>query len=329
MRSAEQLILLVGGNPLPNYLVARLLEPRVVFLVHSGETLEPARRLREVLNQRIPGAVVTLHGLADAAEAGEVHRIVRQLPASAHLDYTGGTKVMAAHGRLAFASRGGEPARASYLFEAPGDRACLRFDDGRSEALLRRELGLDLGVLMGLHGLRRQPGRQTAVSADEARAEAERFLAEPEAEAGQAGPGHWLEVWLADLLRQHLPDAEVSQGVHLERTGRNLELDVLVVRGHRLHLISCTTAKDLTKAKLKLFEASHRARQLGGDLSRAALACRVDGSDRQGRRIDQLRADVQDVWGGPREIEVFGLDDLREWHQTGTPSTSLLRWLDH
>ena len=51
----EILVLLVGANPLPNYLAAAVLRPRRVVLVFSGETTGPRDRLAAELAGRLGG----------------------------------------------------------------------------------------------------------------------------------------------------------------------------------------------------------------------------------------------------------------------------------
>src|SRR5690606_19567085 len=81
-----------------------------------------------------------------------------------HLHYTGGTKPMAAHARMAWGDA--SDARASYLDER---QALLRFDDGCVEEVGKHELGLTLDRLLALHGARRapKPGDNGGASAEE------------------------------------------------------------------------------------------------------------------------------------------------------------------
>lgn len=45
-RCVKTLALLVGSNPLPNYLAAMILKPREVVLIYSPETKDPRDHLR-------------------------------------------------------------------------------------------------------------------------------------------------------------------------------------------------------------------------------------------------------------------------------------------
>ena len=61
----ESLILLVGSNPLPNYLAAMALKRSVIHLVHSEETKGPKDRLHTALHEALNaelGLNVTIDG---------------------------------------------------------------------------------------------------------------------------------------------------------------------------------------------------------------------------------------------------------------------------
>lgn len=100
---SDHLFLLVGGNPLPNYVAARLLrkEKGYVSLVYTeGEkgTEKYARSLSKLL--KIPWGCCV--GIIDESDAFQVHKRIKPIvpldrTISVGLHYTGGTKVMAIH----------------------------------------------------------------------------------------------------------------------------------------------------------------------------------------------------------------------------------------
>lgn len=165
--STETLVLLVGSNPLPNHLVACALRPKRIGLVYTRETEVAKDRLKSQLRQALKSVsfVEPDPFVEDATCATTVRRTIDLLLGqddqndSVCLNYTGGTKVMAAHARMAFAEGGGNPARATYLDEGGRDVAPrLRHDDGRSRSLA--ELGgpaLDLQTVLALHGIQHKP----------------------------------------------------------------------------------------------------------------------------------------------------------------------------
>jgi hypothetical protein len=325
-----------------------------------------------------------MRGLARASDAREIAETIRSItsngnPQQVHLNYTGGTKIMAAHARMAFRESGGQDQNASYLND--GAR-CLFFDDGRSRSLDDQDLSVTLDLIGQLHGCNvlARPGSSPGDPTEEdactiaarvaERAElakslcdtAQRFKEQGRLQKALEQPwrpqdvdltlsapqvpekqwdenrfkawwrflgGGWLELAVAAWTRR-ATGLTPSQGIYWQLGGRAFEIDVALVHGHRLYVISCTTDNKLGLCKSKLFEVAMRSRQLGGDLARSALVCLIDGQDNQGKYIDQLRGDVASVWEAPNRPEVFGLADLREWTGTaGSPNLDALkRWLD-
>lgn len=378
-RRAEKLVLLVGSNPLPNYIAAVILKPSEVVLIYSPETTDPRDHLRAALEQR--NINVNEACIDDATDARKIRDKCGGLEVD-HLHYSGGTKPMAAHARQA--CKLGD-SQASYLDERKG---LLRFDDHFDIPLDQRELGLTLDLLLKLHGIERvvltESDADGAPTDDDVSSAALSILRNPELaelvrqrlrpedkarsitkakgapwkpqEDGfslsvSVIPGEdwtnarykswdelltagWLEAWTARLIRACLDgSATVDVNVHCKRarpSPTEFEIDVALIRGHRLHVVSCTTHRKKALCKSKLFEVAMRARQMGGDLARSALVSLLDGSDAKGTYVDQLRADIASVWDAPNVPRVFGLADLREWAgTTGAPNLSSLRkWLD-
>lgn len=112
----DHLFLLIGSNPLPNYVSAHLLiKPQgTIYLVHSssgssatGGTYRIAERLRGVLEEKknrneIDFRMVQLVGVSESDSSNiktEIGRCINQIPKnkSIGLNYTGGTKAMAVH----------------------------------------------------------------------------------------------------------------------------------------------------------------------------------------------------------------------------------------
>jgi hypothetical protein len=108
--------------------------------------------------------------VGDATSATVVRRVLAPLvehsstngtASDVLLNYTGGTKVMAAHARMAYSDDGGQTPHASYLDEgsvrAPPR---LRFDDGSSKALSEYDqIPFDLKTIFSLHGITYTPRR--------------------------------------------------------------------------------------------------------------------------------------------------------------------------
>lgn len=378
-RRCAKLALLVGSNPLPNYLAAAVLQPDKVVLLYSPETREPRDRLEAAFEGK--DIAVSSACIDDATDVRKIRDACRSLQVD-HLHYSGGTKPMAACVR---ATVGLRDEQASYLDERKG---LLRFDDGYDVALANRDLGLTLDLVLALHGAERI-GKPTSVSGGPEQSDVAALCAGvlekpalsrtlfdhfrpgsrkrnltqakgapwkpadhgltltamtiPDSDWTKARyeawddflTGGWLERWTASVVRSCLgPSAAVEVGIHCKRSkpvATEFEIDVALIRGHRLYVISCTTEYEKKAlCKSKLFEVAMRARQMGGDLARSALVCLLDGSDDKGSYVDQLRADIAGVWDAPNVPRVFGLADLREWAGTsGAANTaSLKEWLD-
>jgi hypothetical protein len=188
MSDGPPLILLVGSNPLPNYLAACALRPSRIVLVYTTETKDAKDRLRRELARTLGDDVVLEEASVDDATcATTVGRVFNSLMPSGGgrdvlLNYTGGTKVMAAHARLAFSRRGGQPEDASYLDEGDIHRqARLRFDDGNSQPLSSDpEIPLTLATVLALHGITHKPreAKIPAPTIDDAREILHKILAD-------------------------------------------------------------------------------------------------------------------------------------------------------
>jgi hypothetical protein len=361
--AVQTLALLVGSNPLPNYLAAATLRSPSIFLLHSPDTERIAQRLAQTIRESF-GSNVSLRCIQNPTDARQVQQAWGGLPPNTHLNYTGGTKIMSAHALASFLRSGGVASNASYV-----DDGVLLFDDGHQAPLETDKLNVP--TVLELHDVEQAPSTPCADEPSDADA---RYVAQMTFEQPkiaitlyerfqlgstmvqfddllprfritsypQAGwnkrtaekwrrflKGTWLDVWVADQVRG-LTASKVECGLNLSRYGRPLEIDALTTIGHRLYAVSCTTDSTLGTCKLKLFEIALRSRQIGGDLARSALVCFLDGSDSNGVRVGQVQSDLASIWDAPNVPRVFGLAHLREWMGTGgmTPHlASLNEWL--
>jgi len=164
VRHVDHLLLLVGSNPLPNYLSTLVLKPSCsVTLLYTGETEEVMQRLKTAINSK--GLDVQPQLIGNASDMGEIRRVLndllqrlRERKGVVHLNYTGGTKVMAAHARMTFKEyfkeyenkNENEDGRASYLYERKG---LLIFDDGYTLEVKGTRLTPD--EILTLHGVQK------------------------------------------------------------------------------------------------------------------------------------------------------------------------------
>src|SRR5689334_9775184 len=97
------LILLVGGNPLPNYVAAQLLaQPTArLILVYSRGTGDQCGNLKKALEKK--GYTIKDDDLVEVEESNpaniysKVEKEVKKCTDSIGLNYTGGTKAMSVH----------------------------------------------------------------------------------------------------------------------------------------------------------------------------------------------------------------------------------------
>lgn len=150
MGQVKDLILLVGHNPMPNFIVARMLQPRRIFWLYSRNgTSEEQQRLVQVLRQYIAGCEHVPCEVADASDPQAIRAAMVGIQPGAWLNYTGGTKAMAVQAYAYWKERlGGEPGKASYL---DGRSGYLRRDDGRADRI--PELSVHIDDVLTLHGL--------------------------------------------------------------------------------------------------------------------------------------------------------------------------------
>ncbi len=106
----DYLFLLVGTNPLPNYVAARLLvrdpQQSCIFFVYSNQTSEPRRSLENLLKQHSYTQFVDVK-VEEANPTNIRNRVTARakgLSGKVGLNYTGGTKAMSVYTYLALES---------------------------------------------------------------------------------------------------------------------------------------------------------------------------------------------------------------------------------
>jgi hypothetical protein len=123
--------------------------------------------------------------------------------------------------------------------------------------------------------------------------------------------GGWLERSAASLFKDIDQTGQAvltDLGINYTATKPNFEFDVAATRGYRLFALSCTTSSDAGLCKSKLFEAFHRARQMGGDEARVALLCGLDCIQAK-ELIDKFRREFYAAEGA---VHVFAIAELEE-----------------
>jgi hypothetical protein len=156
----NHLILLIGTNPLPNYVVAKYFLGRdkklkTLSAIYTKETFAIAQHLQKILLKEYPTLRFNYWGLTDPGNAAAIRKeIAKNLKAAArdklHLNYTGGTKNMAVQAyRTIFVET--EPGSASFSYLDAHDFK-LKADDGHAlSGDLRSEIVLRFEDLLALH----------------------------------------------------------------------------------------------------------------------------------------------------------------------------------
>ena len=157
----NEVILLVGGNPLPNYVAAHALrcthEIERVHLLYTKEVEDVKDNLLRCLT---PPFSCRESYISNAGVAPAIRADCSDICGDSHLHYTGGTNTMAVHVHAEWTAGGGKPDQASYLF-ATDDQ--LIFDDGTKKSI-PSSIQLDLPTLAGLHGLTDAAPRSSGAS---------------------------------------------------------------------------------------------------------------------------------------------------------------------
>ena len=207
----DPLFLLIGTNPLPNYVAACLLAPEngTIYLLHSEDTFEVADRLARRLSRVRPSATLIPRQI-DESDGDKIIAKIEEMTAKLGrgmrigLNYSGGTKAMAVH--------------AYYALRKAFPDGCFSYLDPRKLAMVidpgdkpvqtlpvSREVEVKLADLLQMHGYKFAEFRRQPRWPDLCAAIAEVFTA-PESRAQWLG---WLRTWRAQPPAPTLPDLAV------------------------------------------------------------------------------------------------------------------------
>lgn len=169
----DHLFLLIGENPLPNYVAARLLlnQGGTLYLVHTTHTAESATRLKTILEKELIGLknaeLVSLNKYeSDACKIKEAIKSALKidpeldngkigLNGTIGLNYTGGTKAMAVHTYRTVFSPDRPDTVFSYLDPRKLEMCIDREDRERIRLKVKPELlELKLDNLFKIHNLK-------------------------------------------------------------------------------------------------------------------------------------------------------------------------------
>ncbi|MGB3266172.1 MAG: DUF1887 family CARF protein [Microcoleus sp.] len=161
----DHLFLLIGENPLPNYVAARLLlnQGGTPYLVYTTGTEKPAKHLQTILsNEPIGLKTAQLVPLNDGeADAYQIQKAIRSKLETINdgkigLNYTGGTKAMSVHAYRAVFSK--EPDTVFSYLDPRRLEMCIDRENGdRIRIKVKPEmLEIKLAKVFEIHGWRWQ-----------------------------------------------------------------------------------------------------------------------------------------------------------------------------
>lgn len=172
MNIFKNLVLLIGTNPLPNFVVAKYFSDtfsnlKNIYLIHSSgnkyqsSTLEYAKNIEKVLrkNSQIINVNINYVSLSDIenqkSNVNDLNSAFEEVSADENIDlnYTGGTKTMGIHVYNFLKDKYNERFKSSYLsaktFKLINENGELITED------LRKKVNIDFTDLLDLHGFSR------------------------------------------------------------------------------------------------------------------------------------------------------------------------------
>jgi len=334
----SNLVLLIGTNPLPNFIVADYFlqqnkNIQKIWLLHSEEntfqagTITQAKNLEELLQTYWYNKHNALHfplekvPLSEVSSEAIIRRDINQKMISRwlnngiffHLNYTGGTKAMAVHvyNRLKELTNN-EQYQFSYL-DANNYR--LMADNyGVIEEDLRQIVQMEFADLIDLHGFKRKNKDSGEIDIEKATKAYQRYISNPKVNPMNEQDGKPFEVYLKKKLNDNFSKMlnnkhGVLHNWEIQKYGwrTHFELDLILLNGYHLTGVSCTVSYKKDSCKAKGFEIILRTRQIGGDEARAILITR---SNRNQTQLLQEEL-VYETGGSHDNILVLGIDDLR------------------
>ena len=131
--------------------------------------------------------------------------------------------------------------------------------------------------------------------------------------------GGWLEDYVYKTLldlkkKKKIVFDEICKGVYVYYEGRPLEIDVIVMMGYQMYLVSCTTSQKIKLVKHKAFEALYRAEQLGGLQAKVFVVSTM--FNRSNRHQSTKRSNIEELKKDLKQFEaedkcrLAGLDEL-------------------
>ena len=119
--------------------------------------------------------------------------------------------------------------------------------------------------------------------------------------------GIWFEHYVVDKLREAVrSDDNIDIYFDVSRGGDKFQLDIVIIYGYQLSVVSITTSSQKGIVKQKAFEAIHRARQMGGDETKMVVMSFLKDAQREALK-EELELDTGGTFS---KYRIFGRKDL-------------------
>ena len=85
--------MLVGGNPLPNYIAAVTLTPKRVVMLYTCETKRVRERLENLLKEKLYSAIIDAVYVSKDSARDIREKVARNVTPGAYLNYTAAPRI--------------------------------------------------------------------------------------------------------------------------------------------------------------------------------------------------------------------------------------------
>ena len=315
------LILLIGGNPLPNYVTAKYMidktrndqkalpVPDRFILLHSESTKKYAEIIKEKMGLTGYEPLADLDN-NERSRKTIIEKITNKLDefqkdncniTNIHLNYTGGTKPMAVHacnGIIAFCEKNNiESDKRIFSYLDPNEFK-LVLDDSKNrypiEGNLRDKIKLNIDDLFKFHNVTYKKEADPEII-DPKNLNVKNFSS--------------LEDFIFNVLSELNKKKEINcddiYKVSIEATDEENEPEtyIIVMKGYQMFLFYCTTCNRAGDVKKKAFEAIFRAEQLGGDHATAVTVSCIEN-------IDSVEKDLKTFGDLQGRYKLIGIEKL-------------------
>lgn len=319
------LVVLAGIDPVPSLQAVATLGPERVTILTPPATQRVAANIGEAVRSLPWTPTVEIVVAADGTDRDAINEALQSVEPGWALDYTAGTRMMAAQARLAYDRRGDGRQRFATVVDGP-----IRCEDGTMLPLTTSPLNIDTLAL--LNGQRLVGGAPPLVTLNEMQ-EAQPAVREriaptaPPAERRvgsgaarlhdeaavhtllQAGGGAWLRALVAAAAAELADEVRVGTTLQLPASSApSPEVDVVVRAGWDLAFLSCTTHTSADTVRRELAGAQHLASLLGVH-SGVGLVC-LGGASVCAHTRSEAAGLATD-----RPVALFGSADLAAWLQ--------------